>query len=323
MTDTFFYECFEEEAEELRRRLPADVTAGWSRDTIQERGDAAPPARLISVRTQSKIPLEWASALAGVLTRSTGHDHLARYREWAGRPVPCGYLPLYCTRAVAEHALLLWLALLRRLPRQLRQFGEFNRDGLTGGECQGRVLAVVGVGNIGGEVARLGTALGMEVLGVDLVRRHTQVTYVEPHEALARADVIVCAMNLTPDNRGYFCRRTWEHVRAGAVFVNIARGELSPTADLAWALDHGRLDGVGLDVFEGESDIAVSLRTGRAQTEPTAASCGLLDLARRPNVLLTPHNAFNTEEAVRRKAEQTVRQVVHFLKTGVFLWPVP
>ena len=318
--DVVFYEAFAEEAEALRSRLPAGLRAILTDRTIQEQGEAAPPAALVSLRTQSVLPLAWAPRLAGVLTRSTGYDHVRLYREQAGRPLPCGYLPRYCARAVAEHALLLWLALLRRLPLQLRQFAGFDRDGLTGRECLGRTLTVVGVGNIGREVARVGRGLGMRVLGVDLIRRHPEIAYVSPGNGLSSAEVIVCAMNLTADNRGYFNRRTWRLVRPGTVFVNIARGELAPTADLTWALDRGLLGGAGLDVFEEESEAAGALR-GARQRDPAARA--LLKLARRTDVLLTPHNAFNTTEAVRRKAEQAVEQVTRFLKTGTFRWPVP
>lgn len=315
-----FYEAFAEEARALRWRLPAGLRAHFTPQTVQEKGDPSPPAPLVSIRTQSWIPSAWAPQLTGLLTRSTGFDHVQRWREQTGFERPCGYLPRYCVRAVAEHALMLGMALLRRLPQQLRQFVAFDRDGLTGGECLGRTLTVVGVGNIGREIAHLGRALGMRVLGVDLVRRHPEIRYVSPRRGLAEAHLLVCAMNLTDRNRGYFNRRTWRQVRRGAMFVNIARGELSPTADLTWALDRGLLGGVGLDVFEEEGEAAVALRAAHHRNPAARA---LRALVRRPNVLLTPHNAFNTEEAVRRKAEQTIEQVVFFLKHGRFQWPVP
>ena len=105
--------------------------------------------------------------------------------------------------------MLLWMALLRKLPRQVRQFHEFHRDGLTGPECQGKTLAVVGVGNIGHEVCAIGRALGMNVLGVDRDPRHADVDYATIEQALAQADVIVCAMDLNDSNRGYFDAAKW------------------------------------------------------------------------------------------------------------------
>jgi D-lactate dehydrogenase len=273
------------------------------------------------MRTQSVIPIEWAGKLSGILSRSTGYDHLRFYLEKAGRPIPCGYLPLYCNRAVAEQAALLWLALLRKLPQQTRQFASFNRDGLTGQECEGKRLLVVGVGHIGHEVVRIGKGLGMHVRGVDIVKRHHDVAYVSAAKGLPWADIIVCAMNLTADNLGYFNYRRLKRARRGVFFVNIARGELSPVADLLRLLNEGRLGGVALDVYEHESKLAVALREGKRAKDATTRAT--LALAKHPNVILTPHNAFNTEEAVERKAQQSIRQVEHFLRHGKFLWPVP
>jgi D-lactate dehydrogenase len=305
--DVYFYEAFEEEVAALRRHLPAGVSAGFSDKTIQEAGDWEPVAPLISIRTQSVVPPAWAVKVRGIVSRTTGYDHLV------GQKIPCGYLPHYCNRAVAEQALLLVMALLRKLPAQIAQFPKFQRDGLTGQECTGKRLLVVGVGNIGAEVMKIAQALGMETRGVDLVQRYDSVSYMSIDDGLAWADIIVCSMNLTDTNAGYFLHETLKRAKRGAIFVNIARGELSPTDDLARLLDEGHLGGLALDVYENESALAVGLRSGKA-TFP---------LASRPNVILTPHNAFNTSEAVNRKAEQTVQQIVHFQKHGSFVWVRP
>ena len=198
--DAFFYEAFAEEAERLLHYAAENgLRVGHSPLTIQETGHAAPPAPVVSLRTQSIFPPAWAPQLRGILTRSTGYDHLFAYRDAVGAACPpLGYLPLYCVRAVAEQALLLWTALLRRLPRQLAEFDHFRRDHLSGRENPGKILALFGVGHIGYEIWRIATALGLIVRGVDPVRRHDDVAYATPEEALAEADIVVCAMNLTP-----------------------------------------------------------------------------------------------------------------------------
>jgi D-lactate dehydrogenase len=297
----FFYEAFEEEVIALRRYLPAGVEAGFTWKAIQESGDAAPPARLISIRTQSSIPPAWFPQLDGVLARTTGWDHLV------GLPVKCGHLPLYCNRAVAEQAMLLWMALLRRLPQQMAQFARFHRDGLTGSECAGKNLLVVGAGYVGSEVVKIGRGLEMNVRRVDIITERADVSI---EEGLPWADIIVCSMNLTAKNRGYFNYERLRQARRGVVFVNVARGEMSPTADVARLLDEGHLGGVALDVYENEGALATALRSGK----------GSFALQDRPNVILTPHNAFNTHEAVERKSEQSARQIAHFRQHGRFLW---
>jgi D-lactate dehydrogenase len=318
--DVFFYEAFEEEAAALRRFLPEGIRAGFTPDTIQEYGRPGPGAALISVRTQSQIPGEWAQNLSGILSRSTGYDHLTAYARVNPSDVTLGYLPLYCAQAVAEQALMLWLTLLRRLKRQMRQVERFERDGLTGRECAGRRLLVVGVGNIGHAVALIGSGLRMEVHGVDLVERHADVTYVPLSEGLAWADIVVCAMNLTPENRGLLGYDALHHCGPGALFVNVARGEMSPSAELLRLLEEGHLGGVGLDVYDGEADVAVQLRRDDGQDGGTSTIQRLLA---RDDAVLTPHNAFNTEESVQRKSEQSMEQVAAFLETGNFKWPVP
>ncbi len=299
--EVFFYEAFEEEVEALRRHLPSGIEAGFTWKTIQENAEASPTARLISIRTQSAIPQAWFAQLDGLLARTTGFDHLI------GLPVKCGHLPLYCNREVAEQAMLLWMALLRRLPQQMAQFARFHRDGLTGGECAGKNLLVVGAGYIGSEVVKIGRGLEMNVRRVDIIPKRSDVSI---EEGLPWADIIVCTMNLTSKNRGYFSYESLKRARRGALFVNVARGEQSPAADLARLLDEEYLGGVALDVYEEEGKLAAALRSGK----------GSFALQGRPNVILTPHNAFNTREAVERKAEQSARQVGYFLKRGRFLW---
>jgi D-lactate dehydrogenase len=321
MLDVFFYEAFAEEAEALRRLLPGHFSAGYTDLTIQESDHDLPPARLISIRTQSQLPLAWAPQLDAILSRSTGYDHLLAYASQLMNPPALGYLPLYCHRAVAEQAMLLWMALLRRLPRQLYQFRNFHRDGLTGSECQGRTLVIVGVGHIGHEICHLGLALGMRVLGVDLVPRYPEITYDDLADALPKADVVVCAMDLNRSNVGYFDMAKWEMLKPGAIFVNISRGELSPSSSLLEALNSGILGGVGLDVYDHETILATSLRTQVASSDPEVIAT--LALANRDDCICTPHNAFNTLEAVERKSEHSVQQIAAFRSHGQFLWSPP
>ena len=323
--DAFFYEAFAEEAERLLHyAAAAGLRVGHSPLTIQETGHAEPPAPIVSLRTQSVFPPAWAPQLRGILTRSTGYDHLFAYRDAVGGAAcpPLGYLPLYCVRAVAEQAMLLWTALLRRLPRQLAEFDRFRRDHLSGRENPDKTLALFGVGHIGYEIWRIASALGLIVRGVDPVQRHADVAYASPAEALAEADIVVCAMNLTNRNRGYFTREILAQAKRKPILVNIARGEFTPAAVLEAALADGLLSGVALDVYNEESTLAPALRTGNPSAL-TPDNQALLRLRRHPNVLLTPHNAFNTLEAVERKSEQSIRTLLHFQKTGRFLWPVP
>ena len=320
MTEIFFYEAFEEEAEALRSILRDELTYELTGKTIQETGHKEPPARLISIRTQSKIPVDWAGKLDGILSRSTGYDHLIAYRKQTKTGLPLGYLEEYSTRAVAEHAIMLAVSLLRKLPQQIRQFPSFDRDGLTGSECLGKHLLVVGVGRIGGETVRIARGLSFEVRGVDIVPNKPNVVYVSKQEGIPWADLIICAMNLTDENRGYFSYELLKTAKKGCIFVNIALGEHAPLEGLARLLREGHLNGVGLDVFEDEGNLATALRS--QGTTSTPARRIITDLLAHPNVLLTPHNAFNSREALQRKAAMSVEQIRHFLKHREFIWQI-
>jgi D-lactate dehydrogenase len=314
--DVYFYEVFEEEARLIESLVGNQLTFGLTDKTIQEIGHQHPPARLISVRTQSLIPVAWQDVLDGVLSRTTGFDHLKAYKKLISRPVALGYLEEYATRAVAEQAILLMMALMRRLPAQMENFRRFSRDGLTGLECAGKKLLVVGVGRIGGEIVKIGQGLGMEVRGVDLVWRHDYVTYVSREEGLPWAEVIVCAMNLTDENYHYFSYELLKKARPGVIFINIARGEHAPLEDLLRLLKEGHLGGLGLDVFEDEPEVGAAMRTGQVESSEKARL--VAELLKYQNVILTPHNAFNTTEAVRRKAEFSVKEIFRFLRYGHF-----
>ncbi|MDP8219392.1 MAG: NAD(P)-dependent oxidoreductase [Candidatus Theseobacter exili] len=319
--DVFFYEAFEEERIALSKHLPDSIKCGFTRKTIQENNKYQdPPASIISIRTQSEIPDSWAQKISAILTRSTGYDHIIKYLNRNGE-IPSGYLPLYCCRSVAEQAMLYWMALLRKLPQQINNFSSFQRDGLTGNECIGKTLLVVGVGNIGIEVVRLGQMMGMNVFGIDIVKKHDSVSYVPFEEGIQSADVIVCAMNLTEKNIGYFNYDCFKEAKPNSIFINIARGEFSPVADLLQLMKENRLGGIALDVFNKESSLAVLLRSRNNNHNEEIES--LIELGKYSNVILTPHNAFNTFESVDRKVAQSIEQLTHFINNGSFLWPVP
>ena len=322
MNDIFFYEAFEEEAEALKRYLPENISADFSWKTIQEIDHKNPPAKIISIRTQSIIPPEWSDQLDAIITRSTGYDHITDYIKLTGAKLPAGYLPLYCNRSVAEQVLLLILCLSRKLTTQIEQFKSFHRDGLTGTEISGKNIAVIGVGNIGYEIVKIARGLDMNVLAVDIVKKFDDVNYFSPEEAIEKADIIVCAMNLTSDNTNYFNYDTLKKAKKGVLFVNIARGEFSPAVDLLKLIEENHLGGVALDVYNNEKLLAIALRENRINEVTDDEVKAILSLAKKQNVILTPHNAFNTKESVERKSEQAIEQLINYISTGHFKWAV-
>lgn len=314
MLNVYFYEAFKEEEAFLRKYLPAGITADFTHYTIQESGHTELPAPIISIRTQSTIPENWL--MSAILTRSTGYDHIHHYAD----KTACGYLPLYCARAVAEQTLMLMLCLLRKLPKQIKHFETFYRDHLTGHEALDKTMVVYGVGNIGREVYKIAAALGMKTYGVDIVERHDDVRYVSKEDGLKIADILVCAMNLTTENLHYFNYDCLSRARKGVIFINVARGELSPSQDLLALVNDNRLSALALDTYNKESILAESLRTKTTSDDEEVKAA--LELHKKDNVILTPHNAFNTHQSVERKAKQSIEQIAHFIKKNEFIWKV-
>ncbi|MCK5179920.1 MAG: hypothetical protein KAR32_10350, partial [Candidatus Omnitrophica bacterium] len=321
MMDVMFYEAFEEEEREIRKILPEEIRAGFTPKTIQEEGASQVPSTLISIRTQSRVPLIWAKDLKGLLTRSQGHDHVDAFRRESKAEMSCGFLGNYCARAVAEQAALMMMSLLRKLKSQEKKFMSFARDGLTGLECAGRKVLVVGVGNIGTQIVDIARGLRMDVRGVDLVENIKDLQYVSLSEGIAWADVVLCALSLTEKTNGMLDYRAFEKARQGMVFVNVARGEISPIEDLKKLLDEGTIAAIGLDVYPQEGLLADSLRAQKPAEGPQGKI--LLELAKDERVLLTPHNAFNTKEALGQKASLTVESVISYLNKGTFPYSIP
>jgi D-lactate dehydrogenase len=330
--DAAFYEAFEEERALLERCLPASFRYFFTWETIQESGHSDPPAPIISTRTQSSIPVDWLSKIRGLITRSTGYDHVCEVFRSSGVRVPAAYLPEYAARAVAEQALLLWTSLLRRYEQQRKSFSTFHRDGLTGAEIRGKTIAILGVGRIGREIAEIAKGLSMNVIGVDPAPAHdfaktTGFSYLPLEPALERAEIAVCAMSLNRENRGLLNAQKLRRVPRGGIFVNIARGEISPATGLIRLLEEGHLGGVALDVYNWEKQLAGVLRNGTALesvSDPARSEIeAILALSSHPNAVLTPHNAFNTVESVERKSRETAANLAAFLDIGRFLTPVP
>ena len=207
--------------------------------------------------------------------------------------------------SVAEHTLALLLALARRVPQadaSMKQ-GRWEKKKLEGMELRGKTLGLVGLGQIGSDVARLARAFEMRVVAYDpyvssLIAGESDVKLTSLEEVLKSADFISLHASATPETRHLINARTLALAQPGVRIVNCARGELINEADLLAALDSGAVAGAGLDVFE---------------TEPPADS----KLVSHPNVISTPHIAGSTEEAQEIVGIRIAEQVRDFLHTGV------
>lgn len=331
--DVAFYEVFAEEEELLRKYLPKNYQYLFTAKSIHETATSSMPAKVISIRTQSEIPENWGDLLDGIFTRSTGYDHLTRYLAGSDREIACGYLPKYAARAVAEQAFMLALMLLRKVDSQRESLQSFTRDGLTGTEIQGKLLTVIGAGNIGSELVRIGYGFDMALLGVDIVRRRELISqfalqYVSLETGITKGDIIICALPLTEETYQMLDYNRLVNVNPEAVLINVSRGEITPPADLLRLLDEEKISGVGIDVYDQEAILGSYLRgeislDGLPNNYKQETLKTNLELLKHPRVIATPHNAFNTRESTERKAKKTARNIQSFLSDGRFLTPLP
>lgn len=254
-----------------------------------------------------------------VVTRSTGFDHIDR-AECARRGVVVCNVPAYGENTVAEFAFALLLSLARRIHRIYARglLGEFTTGEQRGLELGGKTLGVLGTGRIGSHVVRIGLGFEMKVLGYD-VRPSAELAalpgfrYASLDKVLSTSDVL--SLHLPYDERTHHLldRAAFARMKRGALLVNTARGGLVDTEALLWALDQGILGGAALDVLEGEE-----LVDDEMQLLATRNTSDLLKYVRaralfsRPNVIFTPHIAFNTSEAVRRILDTTAENVRAF-----------
>ena len=249
-------------------------------------GDLYPARSLAFLRTCTQTPnLRWLQSF------SAGTDHPI-FGAIAERGAIVTNSSGSSAPSIAQTVLLYLLALSRNLPGLARAQAEHRWAPSDSVDLDGLRLGIVGLGEIGSEVARLAQAFGMEVIGLRRSVRGDEICETWPndrlHELLGRSDAVVVATPLTDDTRDLIDADAFAAMPAGSWFVNVGRGEVVVEDDLVEALRSGHLAGAGLDVFA---------------TEPLPDDSPLWDL---PGVIITPHSSGTTERSRRRSVEQFI-----------------
>jgi D-3-phosphoglycerate dehydrogenase len=218
--------------------------------------------------------------------------------------------PLATSQAVAEHTLGLMLALARSIPRgdAALKSGQWLKKDLLGVEIRGKVLGVIGMGNIGSTVAQLAAALGMQVLGFDSLVSPADIRErgAEPvtlGELYSRSDFITIHVPLNQETRNMINGQALGLMKRGVRLVCAARGGVIDETALLGALESGQVAGAALDVF---------------RQEPPGVSA----LVTHPEVVATPHIGAQTVEAQSRAARDIAQEVLSALKGGPLRWRV-
>lgn len=281
-------------------------------------------AEAVSVFVNSRLDketLDRLPALQLVVTRSTGFDHIDTV-HCAERGIAVANVPSYGDSTVAEHVFALLLSISHRMPQALERArqGPFSPEGLTGFDLAGKTLGVIGTGRIGRHVAGIANGFGMNVLAHDArPERHLETelrfSYRELDDLLAASDVITLHVPSLAATRNMISSRAIAKMKDGVVIINTARGDLIETRALIEGLRSGKVAAAGLDVLPDEplireeAELLCSIYCNRHDLRELVADHVLL---RMPNVVVTPHSAFNTREALGRISGTTVDNILRF-----------
>ncbi len=257
-----------------------------------------------------------------IAARSTGFDHID-IEEAKKRGIGVSNVPAYGSVTVAEFTFALLLSVSRKIfpaYNQILERGNFKKDGLRGFDLNGKTLGVVGVGKIGQNVIKIANGFGMKVIAFDKhpdeeLSKGQGFEYAELDELLKQADVISLHVPYNPHTHHLLNKESFEKMKKGVVIVNTSRGGIIETQALVDALKDETVAGAGLDVLEAEIYMGKELGALQEENVSDVDINTVLHnkyLIEHPNVIITPHNAFNTQEAIERIFDVTIQNVKNF-----------
>lgn len=222
-------------------------------------------------------------------------------------------VPAYSPEAVAEHTAAMLLTLNRKTHKAYNRVREqnFSLNGLLGFNLFGKTVGVIGTGKIGKAFCNIMLGFGCTVLAYDIYEDETLkaagVQYLPQDEVLAAADIVSLHCPLTPENHYLINKDTIAHMKPGVVIINTSRGGLICTTDVIEALKEKRVGALGIDVYEQEEKLFF-----RDLSENIIDDDNIQRLMSFPNVLVTAHQAFFTDEALTQIAQVTLNSINAF-----------
>ncbi|MFA6908236.1 MAG: hydroxyacid dehydrogenase [Candidatus Micrarchaeia archaeon] len=283
-------------------------------------------ADVLSVFIYSRIGEKELAQLPNVklvATRSTGYDHVD-LKACKSHGIAVCNVPSYGSETVAEYAVALMLSLVKKIPQSMERTrrGEFTTTGLRAFDLEKKTLGIVGLGKIGQHVAKMARSFGMKVIATSPhltpeEAKKFKCRLVTLDELLAKSDVISLHAPQTQETRHMINSESIAKMKKGAILINTARGGLVDAKALLSALDSGQIGGAGLDVLEEECNVKEERQVispefaGECDLKAVLANHILLN---KPNVIITPHNAFNSSEALQRILDTTRGNIEAFVE---------
>jgi len=245
-----------------------------------------------------------------IITRSTGMDHIdVIAAERHG--IKIANVPSYSPQAIAEHALTLALALNRHVilaDRNSHNF-DFRNEELVGFNFSGKTVGIIGLGNTGIAVAKIFNGLGCDVIAYDpfFPTKTRQIAEVTLDELYSKSDIISLHLPLTETSKYLINKTTLGQMKTGVMLINTSRGGLINTDDILVALNSGKIGYLGMDVYEHEHGLFFENHENDNIKDPL-----LKRLLQHTNVIITPHQAYLTKEALQEIADQTINNLNKF-----------
>ena len=321
-----FFEIQDWEKEYLQNQLKNVEVSFFTEKLSLENIDMAKDANIISVFIDSQITgeiLEKLPSLKMIATRSTGFDQIDIEACKKNNILICN-VPSYGENTVAEHTFALILDLSRKIYQSVDRVKEegFAISGLTGFDLKGKTLGIIGMGHIGQHVARIAQGFQMQVLAFEAhedkkLAKKLGFDYASLDELLQNSDIITLHVPYNEKTHHLINSGNIGQVKRGAYVINTARGGIIETAALVEALGKGIIAGAGLDVLEEECFVK---EEAHLLSKDFSKKCDIKTMLQnhilmdRKNVIITPHNAFNSKEALERILETTVENIKGFVK---------
>lgn len=264
--------------------------------------------------------LERLKNLKLIATRSTGFDHIDTV-YCKERGIQISNVPVYGDNTVAEHVFGLLLSISHNLTEAVDRTrrGDFSLQGLRGFDLKDKVFGVLGTGSIGRYVIEIARGFRMNVIAYDLypklgLAEKLDFRYMSLEEVLSKSDIITLHVPAGPSTYHFLSEKEFAMMKKGVVLINTARGTLIDIHALLHAIATGKVSAAGLDVLPEEPTIREEAELLRSIAQKRPLDVLLADhiLLRLRNVLITPHSAFNTKEAVQRILDTTIGNIAAF-----------
>jgi D-lactate dehydrogenase len=322
-----FFEITVKEKNYIKRKFNKEYEFHFSPETLNENSIPSfiNEVDIISPFIYSDISdkvISKAKKLKFISTRSTGFNHINLDAAKKSK-ISVANVPYYGENTVAEHTFALILTLSRNLHkayiRTIRS--DFSLDGLRGFDLRGKTLGVIGAGSIGVHVIKIAKGFGMKIIAADAKPNHIltellDFSYVSLDELLKRSDIITLHSPYNQQTHHLINMNNIKKVKKGALFINTARSGIIEPEALYYAIEKGIFGGAGLDVFEGEELIKEEnqMLTKNVSVEHLEALLKRNILLKRENVIITPHMAFDSVEAIERILDTTAENINSFFE---------